>query len=171
MPYKNSDRFPGRLVQLVEHAKFPQGRGYGPRFESATARYNNLTYQRIMKERIVVEYSEVGKIAGLQWGEGPRLYEDAIDEENNRFYRRWKLDPEITADLESWDYTTVLHRSLVDLTHMQGFFIKFVRNRAPRVGNPGRLVRLEHIPYQKARLVYPPDGEDEPAGRSRHYLC
>ena len=104
----------------------------------------------------------MGKIAGLQWGEGPRLYEDAIDEENNRFYRRWKLDPEITADLESWDYTTVLHRSLVDLTHMQGFFIKFVRNRAPRVGNPGRLVRLEHIPYQKARLVYPPDGEDEP---------
>lgn len=104
----------------------------------------------------------MGKIAGLQWGEGPRLYEDAIDEDNNRFYRRWKLDPEITADLESWDYTTVLHRSLVDLTHMQGFFIKFVRNRAPRVGNPGRLVRLEHIPYQKARLVYPPDGEDEP---------
>ena len=91
----------------------------------------------------------MGKIAGLQWGEGPRLYEDAIDEENNRFYRRWKLDPEITADLESWDYTTVLHRSLVDLTHMQGFFIKFVRNRAPRVGNPGRLVRLEHIPYQR----------------------
>ena len=69
----------------------------------------------------------MGKIAGLQWGEGPRLYEDAIDEDNNRFYRRWKLDPEITADLESWDYTTVLHRSLVDLTHMQGFFIKFVR--------------------------------------------
>ena len=77
-------------------------------------------------------------------------YEDAIDEENNRFYRRWKLDPEITADLESWDYTTVLHRSLVDLTHMQGFFIKFVRNRAPRVGNPGRLVRLEHIPSNSA---------------------
>lgn len=67
----------------------------------------------------------MGKIAGLQWGEGPRLYEDAIDEENNRFYRRWKLDPEITADLDSWDYTTVLHRSLVDLTHMQGFFINF----------------------------------------------
>ena len=39
----------------------------------------------------------MGKIAGLQWGEGPRLYEDAIDEENNRFYRRWKLDPEITG--------------------------------------------------------------------------
>ena len=65
MPYKNSDRFPGQLVQLVEHAKLPQGRGHGPWFESATARYNNLTYQRIMKERIVVEYSAVGKIAGL----------------------------------------------------------------------------------------------------------
>lgn len=104
----------------------------------------------------------MGKIAGLQWGEGPRFYEDAIDEENNRFYRRWVLDPKIAADLESWDYMTVLHRALVDLTHMQGFFIKFVRNRAPRIGKPGRFVKLEHIPYQKARLVYPPDGEDEP---------
>ena len=33
----------------------------------------NLTYQRIMKERIVVEYSEVGKIAGLAATDLPDL--------------------------------------------------------------------------------------------------
>lgn len=104
----------------------------------------------------------MGKIAGLQWGEGPRLYEDSIDEAQNMFYRRWVLDEEVTRELESWDYTTFLHRCLVDLTHMQGFFVKFIRNRGPRTGGRGRLVRLEHIPYQKARLVYPPEGEDEP---------
>lgn len=104
----------------------------------------------------------LGKIAGLQWGEGPRFYEDAIDEPANRFYRKWKLDEEISAELERWDYKAVLHRCLVDLTHMQGFFVKFVRNRAPRAGLPGRLVRIEHIPYQKCRLCYPPEGYDEP---------
>lgn len=104
----------------------------------------------------------MGKIAGLQWGEGPRLYEDSIDEAQNMFYRRWVLDEEVTRELEGWDYTTFLHRCLVDLTHMQGFFVKFIRNRGPRTGGRGRLVRLEHIPYQKARLVYPPEGEDEP---------
>lgn len=104
----------------------------------------------------------LGKIAGLQWGQGPRLYEDAVDETNNRFYRRWLVDGRLQAELEAWDYETFLHRCLVDLTHMQGFFVKFIRSRAPRVGLPGRIVRLEHVPYQTARLVYPPAGEKEP---------
>lgn len=104
----------------------------------------------------------LGKIAGLQWGEGPRLYRECIDEGRNMFYRRWVLDDEVTRAMEAWDYTTFLHKCLVDLSHMQGFFVKFVRNRGPRVGEPGRIARLEHIPYQKARLVYPPEGKDEP---------
>lgn len=29
----------------------------------------------------------LGKIAGLQWGDGPRFYEDAIDDTDNRFYK------------------------------------------------------------------------------------
>lgn len=33
----------------------------------------------------------MGKIQGLQWGEGPRFFEEAIDSENNRFYRKWIL--------------------------------------------------------------------------------
>lgn len=102
------------------------------------------------------------KITGLQWGEGPRLYEDAIDAEKNRFYRKWTMDAIIENDLEAWDYKTCMHRCLVDLTHMKGFFVKFIRNRGPRVGDPGSLVRIEHVPYQKARLEYPPDDKDEP---------
>lgn len=39
---KDFYNFLGRLVQLVEHTKLPQGRGHGPRFESATALYDNL---------------------------------------------------------------------------------------------------------------------------------
>ena len=70
----------------------------------------------------------LGKIAGLQWGDGPRFYEDAIDDTDNRFYKKWVLAPDIESDMSSWDYRICMHRCLVDLTHMQGFFIKFVRN-------------------------------------------
>lgn len=104
----------------------------------------------------------MGKIAGLQWGDGPRFYEDAIDEVGNQFYKRWKLDPVIENSLEAWDYKTFMHHCLVDLVHMQGFFVKFIRNRAPRVGGQGEILRLEHIPYQRARLEYPPEGKLEP---------
>lgn len=105
----------------------------------------------------------MGKIQGLQWGEGPRLYEEAIDEENNAFIRRWRIDKEISAELEKWDYKNFMLRCLVDLVHMQGFFVKFVRNRGPRVGEEGRFVSLEHVPYQKCRLEYPSDENSTPA--------
>lgn len=104
----------------------------------------------------------LGKIAGLQWGEGPHFYRDAIDEERNIFFKKWTLSAEIESDMKEWNYRTVMHRCLVDLVHMQGFFVKFVRNRAPRVGGTGKLVSMEHIPIQRARLVYPPEGETEP---------
>lgn len=87
----------------------------------------------------------MGKIQGLQWGEGPRFFEEAIDSENNRFYRKWILDDVIQADLESWDYRDYMLRCLVDLVHMQGFWVKFIRNRGPRIGEDGRIIRLEHL--------------------------
>ena len=113
--------------------------------------------QRLL-DRFYAGEGIMGKIAGLQWGDGPRFYNDAIDRENNRFYKEWTLDQPIEDDLSRWDYRIFMHRCLVDLVHMQGFFVKFIRNRAPRIGGAGRLVKLEHIPYQKARLVYPEGG-------------
>jgi hypothetical protein len=118
--------------------------------------------QRLL-DRFYAGEGIMGKIAGLQWGDGPRFYNDAIDRENNRFYKEWTLDQPIEDDLSRWDYRIFMYRCLVDLVHMQGFFVKFIRNRAPRIGGAGRLVKLEHIPYQKARLVYPKEGEEEPS--------
>lgn len=53
-------------------------------------------------------------------------------------------------------------RCLVDLVHMQGFWVKFIRNRGPRIGEDGRIVRLEHVPYRKCRFEYPDDRHDLP---------
>lgn len=95
----------------------------------------------------------MGKKAGLQWGEGPRLYRDAVDA-NNIFYRAWAVDDQITADLKATDYLTQMHRCLIDLCHLEGFWVKFTRSRGARIGS-GRIARVEHVPAGKVRFVWP----------------
>lgn len=95
----------------------------------------------------------MGKKAGLQWGEGPRLYRDAVDGQNI-FYRAWTVDDEITADLKATDYLTQMHRCLIDLVHLEGFWVKFTRTRGARIGS-GRIAAVEHVPAGKVRFVYP----------------
>lgn len=95
----------------------------------------------------------MGKKAGLQWGEGPRLYRDAVDT-NNVFYRAWAVDEAITADLKATDHVTQMHRCLIDLVHMEGFWVKITRTRGSRIG-AGRIARIEHVPVGKVRFVYP----------------
>lgn len=95
----------------------------------------------------------MGKKAGLQWGEGPRLYRDAVDA-SNIFYRAWAVDDVITADLKASDYLTQMHRCLIDLVHLEGFWVKFIRTRGSRIGS-GRIAAVEHVPAGKVRFVYP----------------
>ncbi len=95
----------------------------------------------------------MGKKAGLQWGEGPRLYRDAVDDKNI-FYREWTIDEDITADLKSTDYLKEIHRCLIDLIHLEGFWVKFTRTRGSRIGN-GKIAAVEHVPAGKVRFVYP----------------
>ena len=103
----------------------------------------------------------LGKIRGLQYGRGPKMYvEEFVD---NKILRRW-IDP--PADQKAWmNYVNIKQMSLkclTDLTHMEGFFWKGYLSRGHRIGRPRFIKKIEHVPYQKCRLVYPPDGYDEP---------
>lgn len=100
----------------------------------------------------------MGKKAGLQWGEGPRLYRDAVEEGANIFYRAWTVDDEITADLRATDYLTQMHRCLIDLCHLEGFWVKFTLTRGRRIG-AGRIAKVEHVPAGKVRFVWPGDNK------------
>jgi hypothetical protein len=103
----------------------------------------------------------MGKIQGLQWGEGPRFFEDAIDEETNRFYRKWILDEKIQQDLERW--ITRIHAALIGRPYPHaGVLGEVVRNRGPRIGAIGKFLKLEHIPYKKCRFEYPDEHHDDP---------
>lgn len=101
----------------------------------------------------------MGKKAGLQWGEGPRLYRDAVEEGSNVFYRQWTVDDEITADLKSTDYLTQMHRCLIDLCHLEGFWVKFTITRGRRIG-AGRIAKIEHVPARKVRFVWPGENKN-----------
>lgn len=102
----------------------------------------------------------MGKKAGLQWGEGPRLYRDAVDG-NNIFYRAWAVEPEITDELKAADYLNQIHRCLIDLCHLDGFWVKYTCNRGRRIG-AGRILKVEHVPANKVRFVWPGDEESAP---------
>lgn len=102
----------------------------------------------------------MGKKIGLQWGEGPRLYLPSVSEGGGRFFRSWIVDKELTRELEAFDYVAQMHRCLVDLVHLEGFWVKITRARAGRVGLPGRIASVEHVPAGSVRFVYPgPDRE------------
>ena len=96
----------------------------------------------------------MGKKAGLQWGEGPRLYRDAVDPDSNLFYRAWTVDPRIEAELKQTDYLTQLHRCLIDLVHLEGFWVKFTRRRGSRIGMAEGMASVSHVPAGKVRFVY-----------------
>ncbi|MDE5643270.1 MAG: hypothetical protein K2I56_07225 [Muribaculaceae bacterium] len=102
----------------------------------------------------------MGKKTGLQWGEGPQLYTLEQDPSTGRLSRQWGVGAEIMAALEAFGFRRQMLRCLVDLVHLEGFWVKVVRNRAPRVGRPGRIARLEHVPASRVRFVYA--GEDVP---------
>ena len=99
----------------------------------------------------------MGKKAGLQWGEGPRLYTPAVDGDNKP-YRAWCVDDSITAQLEATDYINQMHRCLIDLVHLEGFWVKITRTRGRRVGGPGALAKIEHVPARTVRFVYAGEG-------------
>ncbi len=115
---------------------------------------NNLPGKvRNLLENFYAGEGIMGKKAGLQWGEGPRLYRDAVDT-SNIFYRAWTVDEAITADLKATDYLTQMHRCLIDLVHLEGFWVKYTRTRGSRIG-VGRIAMVEHVPAGKVRFVYP----------------
>ena len=98
----------------------------------------------------------MGKKIGLQWGEGPRLYREAVGE-NNTFYRAWTTDEAISQELERINFLQTMQRCLTDFVHLEGFWVKFQRNRGWYIDR-GKFYSVEHIPAEKARFVWNGEG-------------
>lgn len=95
----------------------------------------------------------LNKQAQLLWGQGPGLYK--VIYENGRRRKYYESNPEIEAWLKSWDFESYLLKATVEFRHMNGHFTRYFRNRAPRIGGPGRIEYLEHVSCINARLEWP----------------
>lgn len=98
----------------------------------------------------------MGKKVGLQWGEGPRFYTEAVDTDGKP-YRAWTLAPDVSQRLEASGFRDEMLKCLVDLMHLEGYWVKIYRNRGARVGSPG-IARIEHVPASRVRFVYNGEG-------------
>lgn len=98
----------------------------------------------------------IGKKAGLQWGDGPRLYRQALADDG-RLYRNWTIDKKVSAALDAVDFQKQMHRCLIDLVHLEGFWVKITLTRGRRIGAP-KIARIEHVPARRVRFVYAGEG-------------
>lgn len=98
----------------------------------------------------------LGKKIGLQWGDGPKLYREATDGVSGRMVRVWEVVPE--AEQAFAPMVDQMHRCLVDLAHMEGFWVKVITTRGRRIGR-GRIAYISHIPASRVRFVWP--GRDD----------
>ena len=110
--------------------------------------------------RKVMDDSNIGpgileRKIGLQYGEGPFLYREIIDEESGQITRHPIKHKPIQKWLESWDYERYIQIVTTELIHTKGCYTRYYRNRAPRIGGEGKIVKLEPVLNTWARLEWP----------------
>lgn len=95
----------------------------------------------------------LNKQAQLLWGQGPALYK--VIYEDGRRKKYFESNPQIESWLRSWNFEDYLLKAAVEFRHMNGHYTRYFRNRAPRIGGPGRIEYLEHVSCINARLEWP----------------
>lgn len=112
---------------------------------------------RLMLDENNLSPEILNKQAQLLWGQGPALYRVVF--EGGRRKKYFENNAEIESWLKSWDFENYLLKATVEFRHMNGHFTRYFRNRAPRIGGPGRIEYLEHVSCLNARLEWPDKNE------------
>lgn len=89
---------------------------------------------------------------GLLYGQGVYLSRMMFD--GGQISRQWIEDKEIRSWLDSWDYVSYIKGCITDYLHLKGFFDAKYMAKGHRIGMPGRIACLEHIPANNARLEW-----------------
>lgn len=92
---------------------------------------------------------------GLLYGQGPALYK--LTYTDGYMMREYVQDDEIQEWLDSWDYKRFVDMAMVEFKYLKGVFVKRFRNRGPRIGENGKITRLQVVPGTDARMEWPED--------------
>lgn len=87
----------------------------------------------------------------MLWGKGPKLYIEKL--KDGEYIKEWTEDADVQAWLDSWEYEEYLQKAAVDYNHLQGHYTKNYRYRGVRVKMNNKIAKLEHIPFDRARLA------------------
>lgn len=109
--------------------------------------------------RRVMDNSNIGpgileRKIGLQYGDGPYLYREEIDDENNKI-RVPVRNAEIETWLKSWDSDRYIEIMTTEFIHLKGYYTRWYRNKGPRIGGKAKIVKLEPVLNTWARLEWP----------------
>ncbi|WP_336689379.1 MULTISPECIES: hypothetical protein [unclassified Chryseobacterium] len=142
-PYFSMDVFSPSVFQTTygDWKVFPYGEN-----NDLPLQIRNIVYSNSIAPGIL------NKKTGMNWGKGPKLYEEKFDEKGLLF-REYKSDPEIQAWLDTWDYEGYLAKCTTDFSHIESYFTKVVQNRAWRIGRAPRIKLLEHVSPDRKPLV------------------
>lgn len=88
--------------------------------------------------RKIMDNSNIGpgileRKIGLQYGEGPFLYKEVIDEENDTIKRKPVKSASIQKWLDSWDYLRYVEIVTTEVIYTKGHFTRMYRNKANRL--------------------------------------
>lgn len=108
--------------------------------------------------RRIMDNSNIGpgileRKIGLQYGEGPFIYREIIEEDSRT--RKPVNHPEIEQWLRSWDFDRYLEIITTEFMYTKGFYTRWYRNKGPRIGGKARIVKLEPVLNTWARLEWP----------------
>lgn len=94
----------------------------------------------------------LNKKTGLNWGKGPKLYEETFDEKGN-LVRKWQKDATIEKWLKSWNSDKFLLKGAVDFSHIESYYAKFIFKKGWRLGDAPFIYKLEHIQSYRPMVV------------------
>lgn len=89
---------------------------------------------------------------GLLYGDGPMLCRYVM--RDGQPVQEWTEDREVQEWLESWDYRRYVRDVLVEYTHTNGHFTRYVMGKGVRIGRAW-ISRLECLPSGDVRMVWP----------------
>lgn len=132
-------------------------RGYVSRFEDWNVfPYGENNALPLAIRNIVYANSIVpgilGKKNGLNWGKGPKLYEESFDEDGE-LVRKWQSNPAIEKWLKSWGSDKFLLKATVDFSHIESYYSKYTFRKGWRVGEKPFIHRLDHIQAYRPMVV------------------
>ncbi len=93
----------------------------------------------------------LNKKTGLNWGKGPKLYEESF--EDGLLVKKWQSSPAIEKWLKSFGHEKFILKNTVDFSHIESHYAQITLKKGWRVGEEPFIHRLDHVQAYRPMVV------------------